>query len=114
MLNIEINRYRRWFNINSKIISSILILAIILLLMVLFNYYNQKNISENYKNISLSKFKENEFNNYYDAKDNNMIEIYIGGAVKNPGTYEIKKSISIDEIIQKYVILENTADLSKI
>ncbi|MDZ7672076.1 MAG: hypothetical protein U5K53_04450 [Halanaerobiales bacterium] len=82
--------------------------------MTVFNYYNQKNISENYKNISISKFKENEFNTYYDAKDNNMIEVYIGGAVKNPGTYQVKKSLSIDEIIQDYVILENAADLSKI
>jgi hypothetical protein len=82
--------------------------------MTVFNYYNQKNISENYKNISIRKFKENEFNTYYDAKDNNMIEVYIGGAVKKPGNYQVKKSLSIDEIIQDYVILENAADLSKI
>jgi hypothetical protein len=43
-----------------------------------------------------------------------MIEVYIGGAVKKPGNYQVKKSLSIDEIIQDYVILENAADLSKI
>ncbi|MGM0445094.1 MAG: SLBB domain-containing protein [Bacillota bacterium] len=82
--------------------------------MTVFNYFNKNNISSNYKNISISKFKESEFNTYYDAKDNKMIEVYIGGAVKNPGTYKVKKRTSIDKIIKKYINLNNNADLSKI
>jgi len=82
--------------------------------MSIFNYYNQNKISSSYKNISLNKFKEDNSNKYYKAQSNNLIEVSIGGAVKNPGIYEIDKSLSINEILNEYIVLEKSADLTKI
>ena len=82
--------------------------------MTIFNYYNQNKINSSYKNISLSKFKEDESNNYYKAQSNNLIKVYIGGSVQNPGFYEIDKSLSINEILNEYIVLKQSADLTKI
>ena len=82
--------------------------------MTIFQYYNQNKINSKYKNISLNKFKENKFNNYYKAKNNNLIQIYIGGAVKNPGNFNVEKNLTIQEILNRYIILKQSADLTNI
>lgn len=101
--------------IKAKIINSILVVAIIFLCMTLFNLYNERKITKNYKHITLEKFKEQRFRVVDSNKETNSeMKIHISGAVRNPGYYSIIPGTKIKRIIEEVVILRKDAEISSL
>lgn len=99
--------------IKNKIVYSVLAVALVFLMMVVINIYNERKVVRNYKTISLQKFKEDKFK--YNTKNlNKIIKVHISGAVKNPGFYKVEAGIKLNRIINNVIILRKDADLSQI
>jgi len=98
--------------IKSKIINSILVVAIIFLCMTLFNIFNNRKITKNYKDVTLESFKKQRFR-VVDSNKNikSEIKIHIGGAVRNPGFYRIIPGTKLKRIIEELIILREDAKI---
>ncbi|MCF8000332.1 MAG: hypothetical protein K9K76_00535 [Halanaerobiales bacterium] len=101
--------------IKEKIINSILIVAIIFLSMTLFNIFKEREITNNYKNVTLQKFKKRRFKVVDSNKEiNSEIKIHISGAVRNPGFYHIIPGTKLKRIIEELVILREDAEITNL
>ena len=101
--------------IKTKIINSILIVAIIFLSMTLLNVFNERKITKNYKNVTLKKFKETRFKVVDSNKEiKSEIKIHISGAVRNPGFYHIIPGTKLKRIIEEFIILREDAKITSL
>ncbi|HMA60272.1 MAG TPA: hypothetical protein VKN64_08275 [Halanaerobiales bacterium] len=101
--------------IKTKIVYSVLTLAVVFLLMTVFEVYEARKIRQNYKAVTLEKFKKEKFRHYsQNSEEEERVKIHISGAVKNPGFYEVEPGIKLKRIINSIIILREDADLAKI
>lgn len=82
--------------------------------MNVYKIYEERKITQNYKMVTLEKFKHERFQHYSQNKKKERVKIHISGAVKNPGFYEVEPGIKLKQIINETLILRDDADLSKI
>jgi len=114
MLNIVIYRIEV-VKINKKIVYSVLTVAIVFLIMTAYNIYQERKLIQNYKTVTLKKFKYDEYHSdSMFKKKKERIKIHISGAVKNPGFYEVSPGIKLKTIINKVVNLRDDADLNQL
>ncbi len=114
MLNIVIYRIEV-VKINKKIVYSVLTVAIVFLIMTAYNIYQERKLIQNYKTVTLKKFKYDEYHSdSMFKKKKERIKIHISGAVKNPGFYEVSPGIKLKTIINEVVNLRDDADLNQL
>lgn len=83
--------------------------------MTSFKVYNERKIVNNYKNVTLEKFKDKRFSIIdSNKKIKSEIKIHISGAVRNPGFYRIIPGARIKRIINEVVILREDAEITNL
>lgn len=110
MLNIVIYRIEV-VKINKRIVYSVLTVAIVFLIMTVYNIYQERTLVHDYKTVTLKKFKYDEHHDSIFKKKKERIKIHISGAVKNPGFYEVSPGIKLKTIINKVINLRDDANL---
>jgi competence protein ComEA len=110
MLNIVIYRIEV-VKINKRIVYSVLTVAIVFLIMTVYNIYQERTLVHDYKTVTLKKFKYDEHYDSIFKKKKERIKIHISGAVKNPGFYEVSPGIKLKTIINKVINLRDDANL---
>ena len=114
MLNIVIYRIEV-MKINKKIVYSVLTVAVVFLIMAAYNIYQERTLVQDYKTVTLKKFKYDEYHrDSMFKKKKERVKIHISGAIKNPGFYEVSPGIKLKTIINEVVNLRDDADLDQI